>query len=100
MIDSDKRNKVAIELVRLGNFLGNNQLVQANAVVQKVEAMVAEEVVRSGGKAENHPWWLLVRKIHLVKDWILKGRTEQAVVEAARVQATWRDQENDKEPQE
>lgn len=95
MADSGKRNKVAIELIRLGNFLENNQLVQANAVAQKIEAMVAEEVSKPGGRAEDHPWWFLVRSIHLAKDWILKGKTEQAAVETAKAQSICREQEID-----
>jgi hypothetical protein len=72
-----EREVLLFEAVKLANFLANNQLVQANAIAQKLEAMI-QKVVVAAEKPEAHKYWPLFHAIIRVKNNILSGKTSDA----------------------
>jgi hypothetical protein len=85
MMDTDKAALI-IECERLQNFLENNQLVQANAIVQKLEAMLNAQLLKLASKPEaieSHPYWLPFRSSMRIKRDILSGKTKEAETETS-----------------
>jgi hypothetical protein len=74
-----------VEGCKLHNFILNNQLVQAHAVVQKMESSIQQTMVKETsekGKVEDHEWWDAFICIVKVKSRILSGKREEAQQEA------------------
>lgn len=74
------RNEIVVEVARLNHFLRNNQLVQAHAIVQKVEVMIQRVMLDDcsrtpEAKAENHPYFEAYTQVLQVKSCILSGKT-------------------------
>lgn len=76
-----ERDLLVFEAVKLANFLANNQLVQANAIAQKLEAMIQKQV-STAQKPETHQYWPLYHAIIRVKNNILSGKTTDAFKDA------------------
>lgn len=75
--------RLLITYQRLNSFLENNQLVQANALVQKLEGMIQDAFKKETPKAiEQHPLWPAFRCCLRIKSKILGGETKQAFQEA------------------
>ena len=74
----DKRQTLIFETARLANFLSNNQLVQANAIVSKLESITREIVVPCAPQIEKSPYRNFFKLILRVKSCILVGKTEDA----------------------
>jgi hypothetical protein len=84
MPTNEKRNAVAVEIVRLNNSLKQNRLVQANGITQKVHDMILEVINEESAEteAEKHPWWGTWKAINRIKDHVLGGKTAEALGEA------------------
>jgi hypothetical protein len=72
---------------RLNSFLENNQLVQANALVQKLEGMLQDIFKQTRflpqiPPIEQHPLWPAFRCCLRIRSKILGGETKQAFQEA------------------
>lgn len=76
------RTELILEVARLNNFLRNNQLVQAHAIAQKVEAMInkALAAVKGDGDASKHPFFEAYTQVLQVKSCILSGKTCDAKI--------------------
>ena len=74
----DKRQTLIFETARLANFLSNNQLVQANAIVSKMESITREIVAPCAPQIEKSVYWSFFRAILRIKSYILAGKTEDA----------------------
>jgi hypothetical protein len=83
-------NAVAIELARLIAFLENNQLVQANAVCQKLEGIAQDVLAKLSTKAEDDPLWHTYKACIRTKSYVLAGKTHDALAEAKGAAATLR----------
>jgi hypothetical protein len=81
------RPALVIESLKLTNFLTNNQLVQANAVVQKLEAML-EKIIMSPEVKPEDPYWHAYHCSVRVKNNILSGKTELALKDAVDIRKT------------
>lgn len=79
-MDKNEKAKLIIECERLRVFLGRNQLVQANAIVQKVEGIIVDILTKETKPEdlEKHPLWLARRSAHNVQSEILGGFTKKA----------------------
>lgn len=86
-MDMIEKTNLVIEIERLRSFLENNQLVQANAIVQKVEGMLQTVVAKESTTtlAENHPLWKPFRCSVRIKREILSGNTRAAETEAENI---------------
>jgi len=73
---------LVIESVKLVNFLTNNQLVQANAIIQKLEAMIQKIVMVPGSKPEEHPYWHAYHCAIRIRNYVLSGNTVEALKDA------------------
>jgi hypothetical protein len=70
----------AVDVCRLNNFLINNQLVQANAIAQKLESILQADVMTSNSvDPEKNESFLLFRRIHMTRTYILAGNKDDAV---------------------
>jgi len=84
-MDMIEKTNLIIEVERLRSFLENNQLVQSNAIVQKLESMLQTIVCKESNEkllAENHPLWKPFRCSVRIKREILSGNTKPAETEA------------------
>lgn len=79
--------KLIVECERLNIFLGRNQLVQANAIAQKLENMLLEIAMTESKPEtlESHPLWAARRAAYFTMSEILNGRTKEAVDEANKL---------------
>lgn len=86
-MDNDAKSKLIVDTERLRLFLGRNQLVQANALAQKLETVMLKIAMSESKPAEleNHPLWPARRSAYFVQSEILRGKTAQAVEEAAKL---------------
>lgn len=78
----NERGALVIEALKLVNFLSNNQLVQANAISQKIESMLEKTVMIPGKKPEEHPYWGAYHCSIRVRNYVLSGKTENALADA------------------
>ena len=70
----------AVDVCRLNNFLLNNQLVQANAIAQKLESVLQSDVISTNSvEPEKNESFLLFRKIHMTRTYILAGNKDEAL---------------------
>jgi hypothetical protein len=79
--------RMAMEAVRLTAFLRNNQLVQANAIAQKLESMAQELLCKDGRQLEKQDFYVPYRCALKAKASILAGKTEDALQEAEKLLA-------------
>lgn len=83
----NKKNLV-IEFMKLKNFLSFNQLVQANAIAQKLESIL-ENIIKDEcsdpKEVEKHPLWKNFRNVHCIKSFILSGRAQDALILAEKL---------------
>jgi len=75
------RNQTLIDFERTMAFLENNQLVQACAVVQRLENSFRNEVASGGADADRHPFWPALKATMRVKTMILSGNRQGAEAE-------------------
>lgn len=81
LLESEKK-KIASEIIRLQGFLAVNQLVQANAVSQRISGICRDSMVRDcvGQKpAMDHAFWKLERTNNIVHSMILQGEKDKAI---------------------
>ena len=70
----------AVDVCRVNNFLVNNQLVQANAVAQRLESSLQADVIASNSvEPEKHESFPLFRKVHMARTCILAGNQKGAL---------------------
>ena len=85
MPSQEQRNSMAVDIVRIKEFLGQNQLVQANAVLQKVESRIDEAIAAESKEedalVEHHPWWKAFKSVFRAKNYVLGGKTKEALLE-------------------
>lgn len=74
-------NGLMLDCVKLRCSLGQNQLVQANAHVQRVEKILQDVMMAesSPGEVEKHPYWMAWRNSIIVKQFIMGGQTDDAI---------------------
>ena len=79
-----EQTALVIECERLRGFLENNQLVQANGLVQKLVAILQETIAKESvpETAEKHAFWLPFRSAMRIRAKILGGITRDALAEA------------------
>lgn len=83
----DKTN-CYFEMERLRSFLENNQLVQANAIVQKLEGIIIGILAKEAkDNAEGHPLWPAFRSTIRIKRDILSGKTVDSLAEMKKLLA-------------
>jgi hypothetical protein len=84
------RNQVALEAMRLHAFLANNQLVQSNAIAQKLKDMLSTIVMNESKetKAEDHKYWKPLNLVTVIQSFILSGKTKEALETAIQLQRT------------
>lgn len=82
-----EKTNVFIECERLRNFLENNQLVQANAIVQKLEVLLQADVAKDSQETpvEGHPSWQPFRCVIRIKSRVLSGKRDEALAEATNL---------------
>ena len=78
------KKELIIECERLHSFLENNQLVQANAINQKLESMSLNKIKEEAdpAKMDEHLLWKPFRCTLRIKGAILSGKTDAARIEA------------------
>ncbi len=84
-MDMIEKTNIVIEVERLRSFLENNQLVQSNAIIQKLENMLYSAICKETTAdliAENNPLWKPFRCSVRIKREILSGKTKMAEEEA------------------
>ena len=75
-----EREEFAVDVCRLNNFLLNNQLVQANAIAQRLESALQADVMTSNSvDPEKNESFLLFRKVHMTRTYILAGNKDEAI---------------------
>jgi len=62
-------------------FLENNQLVQACAIVQRIENIFQNEIVAAGKAIETHPLWPSQKAVMRARAKILAGDRVKALEE-------------------
>lgn len=84
-MNQTEKTKLIIECDRLRVFLSRNQLVQANAIAQKIENILLDVTTKESAPEtiEKHRLWPARRTAHNAQNEILGGFTEKAVVEAS-----------------
>lgn len=83
-MELQEKINLVVECERLFSFLENNQLVQANAVAQKLEGLTFTSLckeVSSPDKTESHPLWKPYKAVIRCKRYILSGSTKDALKE-------------------
>ena len=76
------RIKLIAECHRLNNHLEHNQLVQANAITSKMEAIITDTFKAEctlEKKVEDHAYWKAYKSLILIKNFIMSGRTQEAL---------------------
>ena len=83
-MNQSEKTKLIIECDRLRVFLGRNQLVQANAIAQKIENILLDVSSKesTAETIEDHYLWPARRAAHNAQNEILGGFTEKAKIEA------------------
>lgn len=86
-MNKEERTSLYVHATRLNTFLQHNQLVQAHAIVQKLEASLQRIIERDCGtgsppKAEDHPLWKAFRGTVRAKSRILSGLASDARLES------------------
>lgn len=75
----ENKNRLRVDAIRLCNLLDQNLLVQANAVVQRLESVLEEELKKSDPKQlEQNPLFSPFTLIHSTRSFILSGKTVDA----------------------
>lgn len=70
----------AVDVCRLNNFLVNNQLVQANAIAQRLESILQANIITSNSiEPEKNESFSLFRKVHMTRTYILAGNKDDAL---------------------
>jgi len=72
------RSVIVIEASKLRTFLNQNQLVQANAIVQKLE-VIFENHVTTSQKPEEHEYWKALVACQAARSHILSGNKDAAL---------------------
>jgi len=68
------------QYVRLVNFLTQNQLVQANAILQRMENMILSEFRKTPEKdPSEHPFFSSFKVIKVLQQVVIQGRTADAL---------------------
>jgi len=70
---------------RLKSFLRQNQLVQANAIAQRLEG-VFQDMLKEGEMSESNRFWPMFKAALRVRSHILAGRREEGEKEAVLIQ--------------
>ena len=85
--DISDRDLVSMEIVRLALFLENNQLVQGNASVSKLEQMIKNLLSQrdQSVKLESSSLWEALRACMRCRQAILSGETEKASGETKKM---------------
>ena len=79
----------AVDVCRLNNFLVNNQLVQANAIAQRLESILQADVITSNSvEPEKNESFSLFRKVHMTRTYILARNKDDALKIVREVAAT------------
>jgi len=83
-MDQTLKQTLAVECERIRCFLHANQLVQANAIAQKIESTASEVIAKECrcNEVETHPLWKVFRAALRCKNKILSGITTEAIDEA------------------
>ena len=85
-MNQSDRTEMMVEGCKLHNFILRNQLVQAHAVVQRMESLIQKLMIKDssaeGFKVEEHKWWRAFICIVRVKSRILSGNKEEAQQDA------------------
>ena len=90
-MEQSDRIKLIIECERLKVFLNRNQLVQANALCQKIEGVLVT-VMTAESKPETisaHPCWSTRTIVQSIQNEILCGSTQNAIVESKGLDVFW-----------
>jgi len=74
-----------IDAERLRSFLSQNQLVQANAIAQRLEG-IFQDMLKEGEMTESNRFWPMFKAALRVRSHILAGRREDAEREAVLIQ--------------
>lgn len=75
-----EHEELAVDICRLNNFLLNNQLVQANAIAQGLESALRADVMTSNSvEPEKNESFVLFRRIHMTRTYILAGNKDEAI---------------------
>jgi len=70
----------AVDVCRLNNFLVNNQLVQANAIAQRLESILQANIITSNSiDPEKNESFSLFRRVHMTRTYILAGNKDDAL---------------------
>lgn len=85
---SSDNEVLLLSSVKLTNFLSTNQLVQANALQCKIEAILKKEVFPPGViKPEEHKRWGAYHSAIKIRNYILSGSTAEALRSARELGA-------------
>lgn len=84
---SSDLQRIATDMLRLTNFLACNQLVQANAVAQRIEGVMEDAIKRDPVPPEKHRYWKMFKHILRAKQIILSGNTKAASEEISQANA-------------
>jgi len=72
--------ELAVNVCRINNFLVNNQLVQANAICQRLEsALQADFMTSNEVEAEKHESFILFKKVHMTRTYVVAGNRDAAL---------------------
>jgi hypothetical protein len=79
-MENGRKHEVWLETVKLFEFCKQNQLVQANTIVTKLEQICYDEIFKN--KLEDtDPLWQLYHKYIRIKNLILGGKSVDCVNE-------------------
>lgn len=81
----ESAQNLLLDCERLRNFLAQNQLVQANALNQRLESGLQEAILSESNAscpAEKHKYWKPWRVTALIRSFIMSGKTDLAKKEA------------------
>jgi len=83
-MNQNDKTRLIVECERLRVFLSRNQLVQANAIAQKMENILLDVVTKESKPEtiENHRLWPARRAAHNAQNEILGGFTAKAEIQA------------------
>lgn len=74
------------DVAKLLGHLEGNRLIQANAIVEKLDAQWYQEIIKDsndkGTKPEEHQMWRPWRRTQVIKPFIMAGLSAKAVEEA------------------
>ena len=72
------KNETVVEFERVMAFLENNQLIQACAIVQRLENSFRDEISKSKISADLHPVWQSFKAVLRTKALLLAGNRDGA----------------------